>query len=84
MRKLLRSIIGVALIALAGAGCASMEDKKAPYVVNPVHWGAHFAKIFGHNTGELHMLHLNIDRVVFGLDYFKSFENSESVYTLSD
>lgn len=81
MRKFLRTLICLAPLALAGWGCSSVKHLDTPHVLNPIHWGFHFTKIFGWNEGEFHMLHLNIDRVIFGLDYFEKFENSEPVYT---
>ncbi len=76
MRKLLLRAACLLPLLVAGIGC-----QNSPHMINPLHWRDHFTKIFGWNEGEFHQFHLNVDRVIFGLDYFEQFEQSEPVYT---
>ncbi len=77
MSKTLKVLACVSLLALGGVGC-TLHD--TPHKWNPLHWGTHFSKVFGSTTGEFHLLHVDIDRVFFGLEYYDEL-TTENVYT---
>ena len=76
MRKAIIVLFALVAIVFLGSGCA-----ETPHLSNPTHWGTHFAKIFGSEDGELHNLHVSIDRVLFGVENYEEVENTEKIYT---
>jgi len=80
--KLIRSGSGIVCLAsflAIGSGCNNIEE--TPHVANPLHWGTHITKIFGWEDGSLHLLHIDIDRILFGVENYQEFEETEIVYS---
>jgi len=59
------------------AGCV----QHTPHLYNPVHWCVHLSKMFHHEQGEFHNLHVDIDRVVLGVENYEELETSEYIYS---
>ena len=76
--KLIRSGAGIVCLAsflAVGSGCNTVEG--TPHVANPLHWGVHLSHVFSWEDGELHLLHIDIDRILFGVENYDEFDQSE-------
>ncbi len=69
-------LFAIALLALLGAGCAHTH-----HLYNYNHWGHHAEQIFSPTHGELHQFHIDIDRVIFGIENYDEFEKTEPIYS---
>ena len=76
MRKIL-------FCAAALLGCSFFSGctiNHTPYLYNPVHRQRHVARTFG-PEGELHRLHIDIDRVFLGIANYEELETTEYIYS---
>lgn len=76
MRKLFfcaTALLGCSIFS----GCAINHT---PHLYNPVHLQRHISRTFGCD-GELHRLHVDIDRVFLGLPNYEELETTEYVYS---
>ena len=76
IKRFLLVATGVASLLWLAAGCTN-----TPHLYKPLHLNDHFMKIFSPEDGELHTLHVDLDRVLFGVENYRELETTEYIYS---
>ena len=76
MKRILLAVLCLLGCLLVAPGCSH-----TPHLYNPVHWVVHVGKIFNPRDGELHTLHVDLDRIVLGVENYEELETTEYVYS---
>jgi len=78
MKKIFFVLFSLVGCQFMSSGC---QVQHTPNLYNPLHWEAHLQKVFNPTYGSFHLLHLDMDSIVFGLENYEELEDTEYVYS---